>query len=495
MQLNENTDVQEILSECYLSTAKTAKVLFPERFHLPFSRMHEQLFEVLDDESIQKLCIAAPRGFGKTSLINLALPARYMLFRDKKFIVPVSSSNTSAVLQAENLKRELLQNQNVVKLFGSLKSDSFSKDQWITEGGTMVMPRGSGQQVRGLLHGNSRPDCIIIDDLEDAEKVRSEEQRQKLKEWFFADVTNSVNRSRDDWRIIMIGTVLHEDALLQNLLESESGWTKIKLSICNEIYESNWPDFLSDKKVKALADDYREQGLLDVFYREYMNIPISVEDAVFKPEYFKYFDDVELVEQDHRIENVILVDPAKTVKLHSAFSAIVCVGVDCDTNALYVKDLVNKRLHPDELYDEIFKMAEIHNVSVIGLEVTSLNEFITYPMKNEMVRRNRMFELIELKARAKKEDRIAALAGFYRQGLIYHKKGVCDVLEDQLMSFPRSRYFDAMDAFAYIVEMLELGYRYFEPTDETYDDPEEIEKEYAKLSKHDPPPLEDWRTV
>ena len=247
--------------------------------------------------------------------------------------------------------------------------------------------------------------------------------------------------------------------------------------------------------MKALADDYREQGLLDVFYREYMNIPISVEDAVFKPEYFKYYDDVKLIEDNHKIENVVLVDPAKTVKLHSAYSAIVCVGVDCETNALYVRDLVNKRLHPDELYDEIFKMCETFNVSVVGLEVTSLNEFITYPMKNEMLRRNNVFELIELKARAKKEDRIASLATFYRQGLIYHKKGVCDVLEDQLMSFPRSRYFDAMDAFAYIVEMLELGYRYFEPTDEVYDDREEIEKEYKRLSKNDPPAIEGFRIV
>jgi len=487
-----NKQVERIMSECYMSTAKTAKVLFPDRFYLPFSRMHEQLFEVLDDNTVQKLVIAAPRGFGKTSLVNLALPSRYMLFQDKKFIIPISSSATSAVLQAENLKRELMQNENVTKLFGSVKSDQFSKDQWITEGGTMVMPRGSGQQVRGLLHGNERPDLIIIDDLENAESVRSEEQRQKLREWFFADVTNSVNRARDDWRIIMIGTVLHEDALLQNLLE-ESDWTKLKLSLCNEVYESNWPDFMPDEKVKSLVGEYREQGLLDVFYREYMNVPISVEDAVFKPDYFQKYKEEDLWKNDHKIENVILVDPAKSVKLHSAFSAIVCVGVDCDSNKLYVRDMCVKRLYPDELYDEIFEMQKAWNVRVVGLEVTSLNEFITYPLRNEMLRRNSVFELIELKARAKKEDRIAALASFYRQGLIYHREGVCDVLEDQLMSFPRSKYFDAMDAFAYIVEMLELGYRYFEPTDETFDDPAVIEEEYRELNRQDPPALEDWR--
>ena len=491
MNIN-NSDIQEIMAQCYVSTAYTAKVLFPERFYLEFSRMHDQLFEVLDDESIQRLVIAAPRGFGKTSLVNLALPSRYMLFQDKKFIIPISSSATSATLQAENLKRELMQNEQVVKLFGSIKSEQFSKEQWITEGGTMVMPRGSGQQVRGLLHGNNRPDCIIIDDLEDAETVRNEEQRAKLKEWFFADVSNSINRNRPDWRIIMIGTVLHEDALLENLL-SDSSWTSVRLSLCNESYESNWPDFMPDDKVQDLVNDYRKSGMLDVFYREYMNVPISVEDAVFKQEYFKYFDDADLLKSDHRIEYVILVDPAKSVKLHSAYSAIVCVGVDCETNALYIRDLVNERMYPDKLYDEIFAMADRFNARVVGIEVTSLNEFITYPVRNEMLRRGLMFDLIELKARGKKEDRIASLASFYRQGLIYHKKGVCDVLETQLMSFPRSRYFDAMDAFAYIVEMLEVGYRYFEPAEDVYDSPEDIEKEYDVLKKNSPDALEGWR--
>ena len=61
-------------------------------------------------------------------------------------------------------------------------------------------------------------------------------------------------------------------------------------------------------------------------------------------------------------------------------------------------------------------------------------------------------------------------------------------MSDELIVYMNSRNpinengtFDAMDAFAYIVEMLEVGYRYFEPADEVYDDPDEIEKEYDIL--------------
>ena len=212
-------DLNEVMISCYKSTRTFAKVLFPERFHLPFSALHQQIIAILDDPTIQLAAIAAPRGFGKTSLVNLAYPAKKILFREKKFIVPVSCTADQAVLQAENLKRELLTNKEIVSLFGPMKSETFSKETWITSTGTMVMPRGAGQQIRGFLFGRHRPDLIILDDLENSKEVDNEENRKKLKRWLFSDVMNAIDRTIKTWKIIMIGTILHEDSLLANLIE------------------------------------------------------------------------------------------------------------------------------------------------------------------------------------------------------------------------------------------------------------------------------------
>ncbi len=214
----DDATLQEVMVACYKSTKTSCKVLFPERFNLPFSSLHQEIFNILDDDSIQLAAIAAPRGFGKTSIVSLAYPAKKILFREKKFIVPVSSTATKAMLDTENLKKELLYNREITNLFGPMKSDSFSKECWITQTDIMVMPRGAGQQVRGLLHHHHRPDLIICDDLENSESVMNDELRAKLKEWFFADLCNSVNRGRDDWKIVVIGTILHEDSLLANLV-------------------------------------------------------------------------------------------------------------------------------------------------------------------------------------------------------------------------------------------------------------------------------------
>lgn len=485
----DREELKEIAARCYASTKVCAKVLFPDRFTRPFSSLHDRIFEILDDDNIQRAVISAPRGWGKTSIVNLAFPARKILFQDSRFIVPISCTATQAVMQGENLKRELLTNRAINLLFGNMKSDSFSKDMWVTASGIAVMPRGSGQQVRGILYNNDRPGLIIIDDLEDSESVRSDEQRAKRKEWLFADVLNSVDRGSYDWRVLVIGTLLHEDSVIANLLE-DPDWHHLQISLCNENFESNWPSYMSTEEVKKLANSFRNQGLIDTFFREYMGLMSAGENKDFTNSMFKYYeeDDEEFLKDKRNIETLVIFDPAKTTKKTSADTAIVGVGVNHQIPRVHVRDIVAGKLHPDQVYDEVFGMCERLGSRVIGVEVTGLNEFITYPLKTEMIRRKKMYEIVELKARSEKEERIKALRPFYRMGFVYHNKNVCNQLEAQLISFPYSKNKDIMDALAYVVEMLELGERYFIPKD---DDPDEIENEYKDLDNE--PPMADWR--
>jgi hypothetical protein len=488
------------LRVCAEHTGTFAKTFFPDRFDLPFSKMHNDVFELIDDPNEQLVVIAANRGWGKTTTMNIAHPAKNILFKQKKFIVPVSATATKAEMDAENLKRELVSNPMIKEVFGPMKSkDNFSKTQWVTQNGVMVMPRGAGQQVRGILFNEHRPDLIVVDDLEDSESVQNEDLRKKLKDWFFDDLLNSVNRSRNNWKIIVIGTVLHEDSLLVNLLEDPE-WASIRLELCDDNEKSNWPDFMSDSDVKKLAESYRRRGQLDNFYREYRNIPISTEDAVFRQEYFNHYEEpiviehkdnegnVTKTEPDRNIENYVIIDPAKTLKIHSADTAIVGIGLSKNTHKLYVRDVVSEKMYPDEIYDEAFSMVARLNAMTLGVEVTSLNEFILQPLKNEMRIRNMFPNLIELKARGSKEERIAHLVPYYRQGFIYHNSNCCGKLETQLLTYPRSKLWDIMDALAYIIELLELNLDYFDGEDVDY---ENDEAEYEHLMNDSP--VKGWR--
>jgi phage terminase large subunit-like protein len=273
----------------------------------------------------------------------------------------------------------------------------------------------------------------------------------------------------------------------------DSGWYHAHLSICDDNFKSNWPDFMNDQQILDLVDSYRRVHLLDSFYREYMGIPIAKESARFQQEFFKYYKENDPDFDRRKIESMVILDPAKTTKSTSDDTAIVGVGVDAQAPKIFVRDIVKGHIHPEQQYTECFNMADRLGARVIGIEVTSLNEFITYPLRTEMMRQKRYYDIVELKARASKEERIEALVPFYRLGFVYHNSNVCGPLESQLLSFPRSKKDDLMDALAYVVEMLELGERYFIPKDS----PEDVEDEYKDLEDVDIgpvlPKLAEWR--
>ncbi len=513
----EDKEIQQVLTQCSISTRVMASTFFPDRFSLPFSdAVHGEIFDLVDSDA-QKVAIAAPRGWGKTSIVALALMARWILFRYTGFIVYINKSHDAASLQTENLRRELVTNREIKAFFGSFKhrdvnnkefDEVFSKKAWVAYD-TLVWPRGAGQQVRGVLFKNDRPGLIVIDDLEDPEKVNNDEIRKGWYEWLYADVIKAVPRvgpMAKQWKIVYIDTLKHEDSVLQKLLNS-SEWESARLEACDDNFQSTAPNFMSNEDIMKEWNQHVDAGQTDVFFRELRNLPISTKDSAFRTEYFHYYnlppdrsrkeDDLKLldmdVQQDRNIETVVILDPAKTVKIHSAESAIIGIGIDLASAKVYIRDIISEKMYPDEIYKELFGMAAMLGAKVLGVEETSLNEFIKQPIKNEMFHRGTFYELIWLKARGgmKKEHRIKELVPYYRGGHIYHNASCAGIkkLEQQLLMFPRSALWDLMDAEAYLIEMLELGERYFSPKEDIID----MENEYKGLDYDKP--IEDWRTV
>lgn len=494
--MNDNTDI-DLLESLHSSTAVWAKTLFPDIFNRPFSEGHLKACAALDNPYLKKVLLICHRGFGKSSLLQTAFGSKEICFKNAKCIAPCSATATLAEEKSETLKRELIANPWIQKLFGPMKSDRWSREEWWSNNGVRVLPRGVGQQIRGPL---PRPDRLGFDDIETTEGTASEDQRAKLKEWLFGDAFGSVDLATD-YRYIFVGTPLHEDSLLLNLA-SDPTWHVVMCPLFDDDMNTLWPEYMSSDAIKKMADEYRSQGKIDTFYREYGLKIISAEDASFQSRYFKYYDEAlsQLNKRDD-IEHIIIVDPAKSVTPQADDSAIVGLAFSPVTNQIFVRDVIAGKMYPNEVYDHIFSMAKRLNVRTIGIEVTSLNEWIVWPMKNEIIRRGFAGELVELKAKAKKEERIAALIPLYRQGLIYHNKNVTHKLEQQLLSFPRSAKWDVMDALAYVVSMLDKGERFMGIKQ---DKPEslapivfdsKIEDEYKELDYDESMETEEWMLV
>jgi len=496
----------------------TAKTFFPERFYMEFAEnIHGEIFKLVDGPE-NKVAIAAPRGYGKTSIVALALAARYILFRHTGFICYINKSHDAASLQTENLRRELVTNKMIKHFFGPIRTkdaelegfeETFSKKAWVAYE-TLMWPRGAGQQVRGVLFKNDRPGLIIIDDLEDPEKIENDEIRKGWLQWLYADVIKAVpqiGKGAENYKIVYIDTLKHEDSVLQHLLDAKE-WKSVRLEACDDNFKSTAPMFKTDAQVEKEWDEHVEAGQTDVFFREFRNLPISTKDSAFRKEYFHYYNivnndktihDTDInktdpeIQLDKNIETVVIMDPAKTVKIHSAETAIIGFGIDLNSAKIYIRDAISEKMYPDEIYDALFGMGISLNAKVLGIEETSLNEFIKQPIKNEMFKRGKFFELIWLNARGgmKKELRVKELVPYYRQGYIYHNASCATVrkLEQQLLMFPRSALWDLMDCAAYIIEMLELGERYFSPNDTSTDS----EAEFKELEDDYEPAVSNWR--
>ena len=523
--INEDPEIMALIESCASSTGEFCLEFLSENFYSPFSSIHNDMLDLIDIVKPKKqVAMCATRGIGKTTIAR-AIAAKAVCYGDANFIVYLSTSATNAEMQTENLKKDLM-GEKIKQCFGHIKAkspnfdevdESFSKKSFVArtahgEHSTFILPRGSGQQIRGILWKspegkNCRPDLIIVDDLEDSENIENEDQRKKRKIWFFADVMKCFPRIEKNWSVIYIDTLKHEDALMQELLEAPD-WDSMIASICDDQYKSRAPNFMDDKELMDEVISHRQKGIMDVFAREYMCMPISREDAAFKSEYFKYYqDNIDSLVVDTKtvdgqkkkeivlarnIINIVLIDPSKTVKRQNAETGFIVWGVDLSANRFYLRHATGERLHPDEIFDRGIELCQQYGANVMGIETTGSKEFIFYPLCNEIVRRGLGIEPIELTARAGKGEfagvgggkkmRISSMIGWYRMGLVYHNvAGMIGAYETQLLSFPRGKRVDMIDAAAYIIEMMEKGGRFFYLKDMDNESYEDVEKEYEEL--------------
>lgn len=492
------------------------RTFFPSRFSKPFTPLHRRMMAPLDDKNLTKVAYDAFRGCGKTSLVALGLAAQGILFRMYRFIIYITETETVAIEQTENLRRELMTNYEVRQVFGSIRTkteddigERFGKKGWVAqlpdEGSgrqfkTFILPRGSGQQVRGLLYEDARPDLILIDDLEDKETISNPEVRRKRKIWLYGDVLKCVSRITKHHRFIYTDTVKHEDSLLLSI-KSLPDWYSDSIAICDENLNSLCPEYMTTDEIKAEYEEHRKLSITHVFAQEYMGKIIASEDAPFKQEMFQYYSEAtkEFNATKDRMVSVLLYDPARTINPKSAESGFAIWGVDIMTGKLYFRFGMGEKLDPGEQHEMVVTLCKRFGVSVLGVEPAGLEDHIMQPLETKLRESNLFLSVIKLKPKrvqnsdtsgieGAKAARITSLLSFYRQKRIWHNEDGCQKYEQQLLSLPYAAKWDVMDAAAYIVQVLADGHVILSQAASKESEEEawrELKREYAQMGDGD----------
>jgi hypothetical protein len=329
------------------------KAYMPDLFNKDFGDHTRQILATADDvissNAQENLLIVAPREHGKSTTSSVAVPCRAILYEKKWFVFFISANADTSANFLEKCKK-VLESPEVTEDFGTQKGRKWNADEICTAGGRWIACAGWKSGIRGI-NKDTRPDLIILDDLEDKQTMESDSMRQKL-ETCFNDEIGRLGYHKTD--MFYIGTLLSEDSLLARKMKDPSWkllffqcvksfpeqeheklweeWREIYRDIANEnrfddaynFYlehkeemlkgvEVLWPGRFPDDEMKYKGAYYnimlnREKFGEDSFWKEDQNEPRSSSDRPFKQ--LRYWQDV--YEDVPRIDKIKLaIDPAE----------------------------------------------------------------------------------------------------------------------------------------------------------------------------------------
>ena len=486
---------------------KFAKHLAPKIFEDKTPKIHFEILDFVLNHDFS--AVAVFRGAGKSTLLNKILTTCKVFFETEPYTMIISSDKEKAESFLRDIK-EMIISANTAG-YAIAKGRIWTNNQIeVIVGNTgdekrfFITAMGAGQDPRGFTYNYQRPTLIICDDIESKlgqYAIANVKNRQKLREWFYADLLPALHPK--DGKMILIGTILHEDSLLNNIItaKDKGKWQTLLIPIIND-GKPAWKSRFDEAHIEQIKANLKAQGLENEFYQEYMCHAIAPEKQLFRREYLRYFDGLEYSEQAIKLavndslnerelsinkalyirfkdEKIALKDCAiySTMDLASYNghdrTAIITFAID-GKNRIFVLDCSLGHWSP---FEKALKATEIYlrfNPVRFGMEKAGAQNDMFYTMAEFSAKTGVRIPIEALRHHSHaKNVRIANLHPYFVSGRIYlncFMSGLAQ-LEAELLGFDpdvESKHDDAIDALAYMQEF--IANRDFSVDDDDDDD-------------------------
>ena len=449
------------------------KIAIPNMFSSESPDFHHDMAKYLMDRDEKQLNIIAPRGHAKSSIVGGVFPLWHIMFeKGPKLIVLISRTQDHAVKLLGTIKDVLDYSQQFRQLFGYWgmnSAKSWAKAEIELKDGTMILCKGTGQQLRGIKHGNQRPTLIILDDPEDENNTKTSEAMESNLRWLLQSAVPSLDPTKG--RLAIIGTPIHQRCIVETLKEME-GWKNLlyKPDLTNN--KALWEDWQSIEKLKQKKRELESINRVSVFYREYMCEVVGDEDQLFKESYINYYDGnvykdeegnsfLKLTElngspvEEERPVNVFMgVDPASSTRQTADFSTIVLVAIDNESNR-FVLPYYRKRATPMTLAESIIEFFVLNKPEKVRIESVGYQEMLREYVKVRCDEKNIFIPGLEIKEnpRTSKSMRLETMEPYFAQGKFHMKKDMQE-LKDELLLYPRGKHDDLLDGLYYATKKI-----------------------------------------
>jgi len=468
----------------------------PSDFHF---ELCDDIQNVIESEKEERFARAAPRGFGKTTFLNVIVPAWCICTKKKNYIFKIGSTASNAEKDIENLKIELEENEQLARDYpdacgiGSI----WRAAEILTRNGVRVEAVGAGSKIRGKLSRGNRPDLVLIDDVENDENILTPDQRAKLLKWVDRAV---MKLGSPKTAYVFIGTIIHLESMLNTVLKRAGynskkykalsrlpmhmdlweKWSQIFTNLADtarelhalEFFKANeaamsegvvplWPERWS---LYSLMMEYVNEGPYS-FASERMNDP-SEGDSLVTRDQIQWYNPSDVI-----IHNLVMVvggvDPSMGKSKTSDTSAIIFVGID-ESGYGYVLGTSIRIRHPDAIINDAFEMVRYRippwpyamRVDTFLVEAVAFQSYFADVVDKKSVEAGIYLPVEKVTPKVNKWVRISGLQPAILNGWLKFKNdGSQETLVNQIVSYPHGKD-DGPDALAMVWEHIVSKRRY-----------------------------------
>ena len=209
-----------------------------------------------------------------------------------------------------------------------------------------------------------------------------------------------------------------------------------------------WPERHSAETLKAIRQDLIDQGMPDVYSREYLNYPIDESYSYFRREDFIPMTDDDF---ERRRTYYAAVDFAVSTAERSDYTVIAIAALD-DRGILHVEDIRRGRWDSSEIIEEMFSVQIRYQPDLFITERGAIEKAIGPFLKQEMLRKGVFLNLDSNTPTRDKMSRARGIQARMRAGSVRFDRDAewFLTLEDEMIRFPKDKHDDQVDALSWI---------------------------------------------
>jgi hypothetical protein len=370
---------RERIERCRGNKIEFMRTYLPHYFPIEEAPCHHEWCAVSDTPGFN--IIGAPRDHAKTTVVTFGKRVHKIAYQLARYIMLGSDTHDQAKRFTVSIKIELEDNPRLRHDFPEIvgKTRTWSDDEFVTRGGTMVQALGRGDKWRGAKFGPYRPDDIGLDDMESNASVKSPAMTKAILEFITDEVLPCME---GDCAATMVGNLFDAKSAICQLIAREDEETgeplynsRVYDAIVDEenhitLWPARWPwDKLMRRK--------RLVGTR-AFNKEYRN-KTADEDSPFPEETATYYERIEIISR--KLIFATGVDPTATATNKSDFRGVVTWGLDIEAMVFFCMHAWIKRRSIGEMFAAAYAQNEQYPGRTV-IEENMLKDFLHQAIQN-----------------------------------------------------------------------------------------------------------------